>query len=125
MTLASPSVLAGVVALIPVAPSTDTDVAVAPPIVTLAGAVNPVPTIITDCAPPTGPALGVILVTVGEDPLYHKPVLEYDPAIPLVPSDDNATEYKVSPLVPLDCVHVTPESDVYHKPILSADPAIP
>ena len=63
-TLAVPNDPAGVVAVIVVALTTVKLVAAAPPIVTSVAPVNPVPVIVTAWLPATGPAAGLIDVTV-------------------------------------------------------------
>ena len=63
-TLTWPGVLNEVVAVIVVALTTITFVAAAPPTKTEAGAVKPVPRIVTDVPPTAGPVAGVVEVTV-------------------------------------------------------------
>ncbi len=64
-TLAVPAVPAGVVAVIVVAFTTVTAVAVAPPIVTADAPVKLVPVRVTACPPASGPDVALIDVTVG------------------------------------------------------------
>ena len=64
-TLAVPALPAGVVAVIVVAFTTVQAVAAAPPIVTAATFVKPVPVMVTDCKPASGPEVSLIDVTVG------------------------------------------------------------
>jgi len=61
----APAVRAGVTHVITVPDTTETDVADAPPIVTVAPAENPVPVMETDVPPAVLPVLGVTLLTVG------------------------------------------------------------
>ena len=64
-TLAVPALPAGVVAVIEVELNTVTAIAVAPPMVTAVAPVKPVPVIVTDCPPASGPEAGLIAVTSG------------------------------------------------------------
>ena len=64
-TLAAPAVPAGVTAVIDVDDTTVTEVAAAPPIVTLVAPVKSVPVMVTLVPPVVGPELGEIAVTVG------------------------------------------------------------
>jgi hypothetical protein len=64
-TLAVPALPAGVVAVIEVALTTTRLIAAAPPMVTLVAPVKPVPVIVTDCPPASGPDVGLMADTVG------------------------------------------------------------
>ena len=64
-TLAVPALPAGVVAVMVVAFTTVTAVAAMPPIETAVAPVNPVPVMVTDCPPASGPDDGLMDVTVG------------------------------------------------------------
>ena len=64
-TLAVPALPAGVVAVMVVAFTTTTAVAVAPPMVTTVAPIKSVPVMVTDCPPASGPDDGLITVTVG------------------------------------------------------------
>ena len=64
-TLAVPALPAGVVAVIEVALTTVTFVAVVPRIVTAVVPMKPVPVMVTDCAPTSGPDAALMDVTVG------------------------------------------------------------
>ena len=64
-TLAVPALPAGVVAVIEVGLTTLRAVAATPPIVTAVAPVKPVPVIVTDCPPTSGPDDGLMAVTVG------------------------------------------------------------
>jgi hypothetical protein len=68
ITLAVPAVPAGVVAVIDVALTTVTEVAAAPPKVTLVAPLKFVPVMVTACPPPVGPEEGDTAVTVGGPP---------------------------------------------------------
>ena len=64
----APAVPAGVVAVIDVPLTTVTEVAAAPPKVTLVAPLKFVPDIVTDCRRPSGPRKGDTAVTVGGPP---------------------------------------------------------
>ena len=64
-TLAVPALPAGVVAVIEVELPTVKLVAVAPPIETAVAPVKPVPVMVTDCPPASGPDAALMDVTVG------------------------------------------------------------
>ena len=65
VTVAAPATCAGVMAVIEVLLTTFTAVAAVPPRLTVAPARKPVPVIVTAVPPATGPAFGVIELTVG------------------------------------------------------------
>jgi hypothetical protein len=65
VTLTAPAACAGVVAVIVVAFTTVTPVALVPPRVTVAPLTKPVPLIVTLVPPAVGPEVGLIPVTVG------------------------------------------------------------
>ena len=64
-TLTVPALPAGVVAVMVVAFTTVTAVAAVPSIVTAVAPTNPVPVMVTDCRPASGPDDGLRDVTVG------------------------------------------------------------
>ncbi|MGA2698179.1 MAG: hypothetical protein ABSE74_00865 [Methanoregula sp.] len=64
ITLATPAVPAGVVAVIEVSLTTTTLVAAAPPMITAVALVKPLPVIVTNVSPAVEPVAGEILVTV-------------------------------------------------------------
>ncbi len=64
-TLATPALPAGVVAVIEVVLTTVTAVAAMPPIVTLDVPIKPVPVMVTNCPPASGPEVAVMNATVG------------------------------------------------------------
>jgi len=64
-TLAVPALPAAVVAVMVVAFTTVTAVAAVPPIETAVAPVNPVPVMVTDCPPASGPDDGLMDATVG------------------------------------------------------------
>ena len=64
-TLADPALPAGVIAVIEVELTTFTAVAAVPPNVTAVAPMKPVPVMVTDCAPASGPDDGLRDVTVG------------------------------------------------------------
>ncbi len=63
-TLAVPALPAGVVAVMVVAFTTVTAVAAMPPIETLDAPIKPVPVMVTNCPPASGPEVGLMDVTV-------------------------------------------------------------
>ena len=64
-TLVVPALPAGVIAVIEVELTTLTAVAAVPPIVTAVAPMKPVPVMVTDCPPPSGPDDGLMDATVG------------------------------------------------------------
>ena len=76
-TLAVPALPAGVVAVIEVELTTVKLGTVAPPIVTAVAPVKPVPVMVTDCPPASGPDDGLIAVTSGgAENTYAAPAAE-------------------------------------------------
>jgi hypothetical protein len=72
----APAACAGVVAVIEVPLTTVIPAALFPPIVTVAPETKPVPVIVTEVPPETGPTLGLMAVTAGGDELFEPTVAE-------------------------------------------------